>query len=72
VDEFLERAKPAVLIEISPLNPENGEPAISHIRSAFSKKIHVITANKGPIAHACAELKTKRNEREWNSVSNQR
>ena len=57
VDEFLERAAPAVLIEISPLNPENGEPAISHIRSAFSKGIHVITANKGPIAHAYAELR---------------
>ena len=56
VDEFLDRAQPSVLIEITTLNPATGEPAISHIRSAFSRKIHVITANKGPIAHAYAEL----------------
>jgi homoserine dehydrogenase len=56
VDEFLDRTRPSVLVEITTLNPESGEPAISHIRSAFSKKIHVITANKGPIAHAYAEL----------------
>ncbi len=56
VAEFLERAQPSVLIEITTLNPESGEPAISHIRAAFSKKLHVITANKGPIAHAFREL----------------
>jgi homoserine dehydrogenase len=57
VEEFLERAQPSVLLEITTLNPMSGEPAISHIRSAFSRKIHVITANKGPIAHAYAELR---------------
>jgi homoserine dehydrogenase len=57
VAEFLDRAQPSVVIEITTLNPESGEPAISHIRTAFSKKAHVITANKGPIAHAYAELR---------------
>jgi len=57
IDEFLERAQPSVVIEITTLNPESGEPAISHIRAAFSRKAHVITANKGPIAHAYAELR---------------
>jgi homoserine dehydrogenase len=57
VAEFLERAQPSVVIEITTLNPQSGEPAISHIRAAFSRKAHVITANKGPIAHAYAELK---------------
>jgi homoserine dehydrogenase len=57
VDEFLERAEPSVVIEITTLNPESGEPAISHIRAAFARKAHVITANKGPIAHAYAELR---------------
>jgi homoserine dehydrogenase len=56
VDEFLNRAKPDVAIEITTLNPETGEPAISHIRSALLRNIHVITANKGPIAHAYASL----------------
>jgi len=59
VAEFLERARPSVLLEITTLNPESGEPAISHIRAAFSKKIHVITANKGPIAHAFRELQNE-------------
>jgi homoserine dehydrogenase len=56
LEEFLERAQPEVAIEITTLNPENGEPAISHVRAAFAKKIHVITANKGPIAHAYSAL----------------
>ena len=61
VEEFLDRARPSVLIEITTLNPQSGEPAISHIRSAFSRKIHVITANKGPIAHAYSELRNEAN-----------
>lgn len=56
IEEFLNRARPEVLIEISPLVPETGEPAITYIRGAFAKHRHVITANKGPIAHAYSEL----------------
>jgi homoserine dehydrogenase len=43
--------------EISTLNPATGEPALSHIRAAFARSRHVITANKGPIAHAYASLR---------------
>ncbi len=57
VAEFLDRADPDVAIEITTLNPMDGEPAISHIRTAFARGIHVITANKGPIAHAYAGLR---------------
>ena len=57
VEEFLDRARPEVVVEITTLNPETGEPAISHIRAAFERGCHVITANKGPIAHAYAALK---------------
>lgn len=57
VEEFLERAKAEVMIELTPLNPTTGEPAISHIRAAFARRMHVITANKGPVAHACAALR---------------
>lgn len=52
VDEFLDRAGAEALVELTPLNPATGEPAISHIRAAFSRHMHVVTANKGPIAHA--------------------
>jgi len=57
IDEFLDRAKSDIVIEITTLNPATGEPAISHIRAAFARGRHVITANKGPIAHAYAALR---------------
>jgi homoserine dehydrogenase len=56
IGEFLDRARPEVVVEITTLNPATGEPAISHIRAAFARSNHVVTANKGPIAHAYAAL----------------
>ena len=56
VDEFLDRARPNIVVEITTLNPATGEPATSHIRAAFARSMHVVTANKGPIAHAYAAL----------------
>jgi homoserine dehydrogenase len=44
------------LVEISTLDPETGEPALSYIREALAAGMHVVTANKGPIAHAFHEL----------------
>ena len=57
IEEFLDRARPEVAIELTTLNPDNGEPAISHIRAAFARHLHAVTANKGPIAHAYAQLR---------------
>jgi homoserine dehydrogenase len=57
VEEFLDRAKSDIVAEITTLNPATGEPALSHIRAAFARGRHVITANKGPIAHAYAALR---------------
>ncbi len=56
IDEFLNRARPEVVIEITPLEPETGQPAITYIRGCFIRRRHVITANKGPIAHAYSDL----------------
>ena len=56
IEEFLDRARPEVVVELTTLNPATGEPAISHIRAAFTRSKHVVTANKGPIAHAYAAL----------------
>lgn len=56
VEEFLDRAKSEIVVEITTLNPSTGEPALSHIRAAFAHGRHVVTANKGPIAHAYASL----------------
>ncbi len=57
VAEFLEAAQAEIAVELTTLNPATGEPAISHIREAFERRMHVVTANKGPIAHAYAELR---------------
>lgn len=45
-----------VIVEVSPTNIENGEPGITHIRTALNCKKHVITTNKGPIALFYREL----------------
>ena len=46
-----------VLVELSPLNiAGRGEPAISHVREALRRGRHVVSANKGPVAWAWAEL----------------
>jgi len=47
-----------VLVEITPLDIFSGQPAIDHMKIAFSRGKHVITANKGPLAWAFDELKT--------------
>ena len=55
------------MVEITTLNPETGQPAISHVEEAFARGIHVITANKGPIAYAYSALldSAKRNQVEF-------
>lgn len=46
-----------VLIELTPINLNDGEPAISHVRTALEKGMHVVSANKGPLAFAYRELR---------------
>lgn len=45
-----------VLAEATGTNLRDAEPGISHIRTALSEGMHVVTANKGPAALAAAEL----------------
>lgn len=56
VEKFLDASNAQILVELTTLNPWTGEPAIAHIRAAFARGMHVVTANKGPVAHACCEL----------------
>ena len=62
--DIIEKVDYDVLIEITPLNIFTGQPAIDNIRTAFKRKKHVITANKGPIAWAYNELKDLSKEQE--------
>ena len=48
--EIVEKADYDVVCEMTPLNIFTGQPATDHIRGAFARKKHAITANKGPIA----------------------
>ena len=57
VEAFLDEAAADTAVELTTLNPSTGEPAIGHIRAAFARGMHVVTANKGPIAHAYAALR---------------
>ncbi|MEA4812720.1 MAG: homoserine dehydrogenase [Anaerolineaceae bacterium] len=53
---FIEECPGHVLIENSPLRPLDGQPALSHVRLALQKGLHVITANKGPVVYGYSEL----------------
>jgi homoserine dehydrogenase len=58
-EAFIEAGKAVgatVLIELTTLNPHNGQPALRYIRSALQSGLNVITANKGPVAYAQHEL----------------
>ena len=46
-----------VLVELTTFDPRTGQPATDHIREALRAGKHVVTANKGPIAHHYAELR---------------
>lgn len=58
VADFIGRVPADVLVEISPLDPRLGEPATSHVRAALGRGLHVVTANKGPVAFARRALVT--------------
>jgi homoserine dehydrogenase len=62
IDEFLDASSAECMVELTTLNPATGEPAIAHIRAGFARGMHVVSANKGPIAHAYAALSEQARE----------
>ena len=56
VRQWFKAAAADVLFEGTSLDPKSGQPAIDHIRAALEHGAHAITANKGPVVHAYAEL----------------
>ena len=55
--ELIESCGADILVELTTLNIESGQPAIDHISRAIKRGMHVITANKGPIAFAYEDLR---------------
>lgn len=54
--EFIEACPADVMIEITPVNPRSGQPAIDHLKAGIGKGMHGITANKGPVVYGFREL----------------
>ena len=54
---FATTAPADVLVELTTLNAATGQPALDHVRAALRSGKSVVTANKGPIAHAYRELR---------------
>ena len=54
--DLAKAASADVLIETTPTDIQTGEPAMSHIREALFRGIHVVSANKGPFIRAYREL----------------
>jgi homoserine dehydrogenase len=49
-------ARQLVVVETTVLDITSGQPAIDHVRAGLRVGAHVVTANKGPVAFAYAEL----------------
>ncbi len=56
VFEFIQSVPADVLFENSPVNHQTGQPAVDHLKAGLQRGMHAITANKGPVVHAFAEL----------------
>jgi homoserine dehydrogenase len=54
--DVIESVEAEVVVEVTPVNIKNGEPALSHITKAFKTGKHVVTTNKGPLALAMPSL----------------
>jgi homoserine dehydrogenase len=55
--EVIRRSQADVMFENSPVNHENGRPAIDHVRAALQAGMHAITANKGTVVFGYKELR---------------
>jgi len=56
--EIVEDCDADIMVELTPLNIDTGQPAIRHIEAAMGRGMHVVTANKGPVAYAYDELRS--------------
>jgi len=54
--ETIKESDANVLVEATWTNLKDGEPGLTHIRTALNEGLHVVTTNKGPIALAYHEL----------------
>lgn len=60
--DLIRHASADVLVETTPTDIQTGEPALSHIRAALDKKMHVVSANKGPFIRHYRALRDQAKE----------
>lgn len=53
---FIHHCEADILFENTPVSYTDGQPAIEHLMTGLEMGMHAITANKGPVVHAFAEL----------------
>jgi homoserine dehydrogenase len=56
MDEIIRQSRAEVLLENTPVNYANGQPALEHITTALQQDLHAITANKGAVLHGYEKL----------------
>jgi len=54
--DVIDSIEAEVVVEVTPVNIKDAEPALSHITKAFKTGKHVVTTNKGPLALAMPAL----------------
>ncbi len=54
---MIEACDADIMVELTTLNIDTGQPAIDHVKRAFEVGMDVITANKGPVAFAYKDLR---------------
>jgi homoserine dehydrogenase len=54
--QLIDECGPDILLEATPVNLADGEPGLSVVRAALTSGVHVVLANKGPLALCYGEL----------------
>ena len=55
--EFIQTCGADVLLETTPVNYQNGQPALEYLTLGLNQGMHAVTANKGPVVHGYRQLK---------------
>jgi homoserine dehydrogenase len=54
--QLIDDCRPDIFLEATPVNLADGEPGLSAVRAALAAGVHVVLANKGPLALCYGEL----------------
>lgn len=56
-EDFIANVDADLLVECTWMDPQTGQPATDYCRAGLQKGMHVVTANKGPVAFGNRELR---------------